>query len=94
MLRGVTKDLCVLTTEIRSIPVIETNWEQYPYYYKVVAPMFIHTDSGIKHLKKDDYLVWDDSGNFKIFESAIWQNLFGKFLKDNLKGEERIEKKD
>lgn len=94
MLRGVTKDVSVFITELRSLPVIETKWETYPYYYKVVSPMFIQTDSGTKLVKKNDYLVWNENDNFEIFKSSDWQNLFGKFLKENLEEMEYLEKKN
>lgn len=94
MLRGVTKDVDVFITELRSFPVIETNWELYPYYYKAITPMFVRTDGGIKFVKKGDYLVWGKGESFEIFKANDWQNLFGKFLKDNLKEMEYLEKKD
>lgn len=93
MLRGITKDVSVLVTELRSFPVIETNWETYPCYYEVISPIIVQTSEGIKLVRRGDYLVWGKEGNFEVFKSKDWQNLFGKFLKENLKGGELIEKK-
>lgn len=93
MFRGVTKDVNVFTLDIRSFPVIETTWSKYPYYYEIISPMVVKANEQMVSLVKGDYLVWDSKDNMLVFKSKDWQNAYGKFLKEKMKGEHKLEKK-
>lgn len=85
MQRGLTKDIKVFTTELRSFPIIETFWESYPYYMEVRTPFtFVNSRLNIEEVHKGDYIVWDNQDNFRGFKKSTWNKLYGDYLKDNL----------
>lgn len=90
-----TKTLAVVTTELRNFSVVETNWERYPYFYKVTSPMTIvlnNKNFNIKDVFKDDYIVWNKDNTMLVMRQAVWDKIYGEFLKtymkENFKGVE------
>ena len=89
MQRGVTKNIAVVTTDLRAFPVIETFWGEFPYYIEVKSPLtFINSDFEIEDVFKGDFIVWDTKG-FRGMKKSTWNKLYGTYLKENIskKGE-------
>ena len=78
--RGITKDLPVIITQIRALPVIETGWELYPCYYEVTGKMDFISYGLVKTVHKGDFIVWDDYGNAIPLRKNVWNKLYGKYL--------------
>mgnify|MGYP003450773785 CR=1 FL=1 len=90
MQRGLTKNIAVITTDLRAFPVIETFWEQYPFYIEVKTPItFINSDLEIEDVFKGDFIVWKGDKEFRGMKKSTWNKLYGDYLKENIskKGE-------
>lgn len=90
MQRGLTKNIAVVTTDLRAFPIIETFWEKYPFYIEVKTPLtFINSDFEIEDVFKGDYIVWEDDNSFRGMKKSTWNKLYGDYLKENIskKGE-------
>lgn len=80
-----TKTLAIVTTELRNFPIVETNWKDYPFYYKANTAMtIVLKDFDIKDVFKDDYIVWDKNDKIHVMRYTIWNKMYGKFLKNYL----------
>lgn len=89
MLRGITKDLTFLVSEVRSIPIIESFWEEYPIYYEFPSDAYIVLKGKIIEVKRGNTLAWDKNGKMHFFNGTEWQNKYGKFLKGQRENEKK-----
>lgn len=86
MLRGITKDLTVVVSQTRALPVIETGWEKYPFYYECTGHLdFVDYYGMLRSIYKGDFIVWDNKGRHIPMRKNIWNKLYGNYL---VKGEE------
>lgn len=86
MERGVTKDVTIVLSQLRSIPVIETFWEEYPFYYEATGKLdFVDSYGNLRTIHKGDFIVWDKSGAFKPRRKYSWNKMYGEYLKESLK---------
>lgn len=81
----VTKNIAVITTDLRAYEAIETFWEEFPYYIKVSAPTtFINGYNEIDEAFAGDIIVWEKNGKFKTMRESVWNKIYGKHLKESL----------
>ena len=94
MLRGLTKDLTVITTNLRSLPVIETGWDKFPYYYEATGQFsFVDYYGMPRTIYAGDYIVWDNNDRFMAKRKNVWSKLYGDFLmKKENENEKLLEK--
>ena len=78
--RGITKDLPVVITQIRALPIIETGWEEYPCYYEVTGKMDFISYGTVKTVHKGDLIVWNEYENAIPMRKNVWNKLYGKYL--------------
>ena len=81
MLRGITKDLTVVVSQIRALPVIETGWDKFPYYYESTGQLdFVDYYGMLRTIYKGDFIVWDSEDRFMAKRKNVWSKLYGNFL--------------
>lgn len=81
MLRGITKDLTVVVSQIRTLPVIETGWDKFPYYYEATGQLdFVDYYGMLRTIYKGDFIVWDNEDRFMAKRKNVWSKLYGNFL--------------
>lgn len=84
-----TKEIAVVTTDLRAYEIIETFWEDYPFYLKVASPMtYINGFSEIDEAFTGDVIVWDKNEKFKTMKETTWNKIYGKYLKERLENKE------
>lgn len=81
----VTKNIAVITTDLRAYEVIETFWEEFPCYIKVSSPItFINGYGEIDEAFVGDIIVWEKNEKFKTMRETVWNKIYGKHLKESL----------